>query len=290
MQSSEPTVARISASGNVSWRNSIGRLWRARGQYVSTYDWFLSFYHRLLLYLPWLPLFGRQATRQVWLRGMPEPLQVRLGTTDWYVLEEVFLDATYQPLIQHHLSDVRFILDLGANVGFTVRLWQTLYPAARIVAVEPDAANLEMCNHNALKNSATRPGLIQACAAGTARAVSLDRSHGAWRFSMREPADGSAELVPAMTIPQILNRSEFSGSIDLLKCDVEGAEKEIFADCRDWIGCVRNLIVELHHPYSAEQFCQHLHRAGARFEVYHRASSNENSELLFLERASLKEI
>jgi hypothetical protein len=35
-------------------------------------------------------------------------------------------------------------------------------------------------------------------------------------------------------------------SIDILKIDIEGAEKEVFADSTAWLGRVRAIIIELH--------------------------------------------
>jgi FkbM family methyltransferase len=270
-------------------RQTVSRLWRARRHYVTKRDWLLSFYHRALLYLPWLPLPWRNATRAVLLRGMREPLHLRLGTSDWYVLEEVFLDQVYEPINQRQLQDVRNILDLGANTGFTIRLWQMLYPGARIVAVEPDTKNLEMCKYNALENTGLdRLKLVQACVAGSARSVFLDRSLGAWRFSMRDTGAPDAEPLPALTLPQIIELCAIDGPIDLLKCDIEGSEEEVFADCGGWIGQVKNMVVELHYPYSSERFLEDLRRGGAQFDVYYQDLTNVNSELLFLERTDCR--
>ena len=36
----------------------------------------------------------------------------------------------------------------------------------------------------------------------------------------------------------------------MLKCDVEGAERALFADCAAWIGRVRTLAVETHDGYT----------------------------------------
>src|ERR1700730_12097219 len=92
------------------WSSKIGRLWAARHHYSEAGDWLFSFYHRVLLYFPRLPLPWRNAMRAVSLRGMREPLHVRLGTTDWYVLEEVFLDKVYEPIRQRRLRNVHNVL------------------------------------------------------------------------------------------------------------------------------------------------------------------------------------
>jgi hypothetical protein len=35
-------------------------------------------------------------------------------------------------------------------------------------------------------------------------------------------------------------------TIDILKLDIEGAEKEVFSNCDKWLGNVRILMIELH--------------------------------------------
>ena len=64
------------------------------------------------------------------------------------MLEEIFIRKVYQVVTEADLG-VRQIVDLGANVGMTVRLWMQHFPDARIIAVEPDEANLGVCRANA---------------------------------------------------------------------------------------------------------------------------------------------
>ena len=280
------TNDKLSLNKTASWHKKLTRLWDARIQYAEASDWFRSLYQRVLLHFPRLPLPRRNRLRQVRIVGMSEPFHVRLGTTDWYVLEEIFLDRIYEPLTKRQLRDIRNIVDLGANAGFTIRLWQLMYPAARIVAVEPDAQNLEMCRRNALGDMmGSRLHLVQACVAARARTVFLDRSGGAWGFSMRDAGSAAEDYVQALTLPQILESCGIAAPIDLLKCDIEGTEAELFANCSAWIGNIRNLIVELHHPYSSEHFLADLQRGGGRFDTYFQMRCDGNSELLFLEQA-----
>ena len=71
---------------------------------------------------------------------------------------------------------------------------------------------------------------------------------------MGGPADSEGDAVEVMTMPQVLESTEVESSIDLLKCDIEGAESQVLADCAGWIGRVRNLVIELHAPYTREAF------------------------------------
>lgn len=266
---------------------SLRRLWSMRPHYAHKLDWLRSIYNRVLLHLPRLPLPGRNDLRKVRLTRIPEPFYVRMNTTDWYVLEEIFIDEVYAPAISNEFQGVRNVIDLGANTGFSVRLWQMAYPSARIIAVEPDAANLKMCRQNAFKRGGhSQLHLLQACVVGRSRAVAIDRSRGAWEFRLRE-ADTSSEVVEGLTLAGVLERCEMSGTVDLLKCDIEGAEAEVFADCAAWINRVRNLVIEIHTPYTRESFTEDLLRAGWSFEIYHSMQCQGASELLFLQQTDL---
>lgn len=223
-----------------------------------------SLYNRLLLRPAgkFLPL--RRCVRKVRLPGKSEAVCVRLGTTDWHVLEEIFFQGEYDEMLQRLDPPVRTIVDLGANVGLSLRLWRERFPAARVIAVEPDAENIVMCRRNGGESCE----LVQACAAGSRRQVYLDRSGGEWAASMRDrPVESAGEAIPTITVEELCDRIAPGGEIDLLKCDIEGAEKEVFADCSRWIGRVRNIMIETHAPYTAEQFLADVARCGGEFET-----------------------
>ena len=243
------------------------RLWSDRMRYVRRRDWLWSLYNRLLNSRPGrhLPLRGR--VRAVQLKGVDRPFYLRLGTTDWLVLNELFFERGYDAVFAEPIGPVRRVIDLGANIGMSMRLWQTRFPAARVIGVEPDEGNLEICRRNLFENL-SRPNfeLLRACAVSRKRTVYLDTRMGEWAMQMREsPADG-AVAVPGMTVPELLDRFG-AEEIDLLKCDIEGAERELFTDCQTWIHRIRNIVVELHAPYSKDQFLSDVGRSGADFIV-----------------------
>jgi FkbM family methyltransferase len=258
--------------------NIVRRHWSERTAYATKRDWLMSMYNRVLVHARRVPLPGRGRVWRVRPAGEAAPVAVRLGTSDWYCLEEMFLCGEYQ-MVREHLgfgpgANVRTIVDLGANVGLSVRLWRAAYPGVRVVAVEPDAANLAMARRNLAEveggaggdDAAAKGGVtfIEACVASRPGRVNLDRSASAYAFRMKrdgvEGADGSIE---ALTVPQVLERARIDGPVDLLKCDIEGAEAEVFADCAGWIGRVRHVVIEIHAPYTVPQFLAHLRAAGS---------------------------
>ena len=263
---------------------STKRLCSVRHHYNNRADWFYSFYHRLLMRFPVLQRLSPGGLRKVVLAGSNEPLYVRSGTTDWYILEEVFIDKEYEPILSQ-LRDVDTVIDLGGNAGYSVRLWQQAFPKARIICVEPDQSNLQLCRQNVRSGAQLGPVVfVQACVVGKPRPISLDRSGGASRFRIQDDGPGG-EQVDAITLSQLLEQTAVTGSIDLLKCDIEGAEAEVFADCSEWIRKVRNLVIELHSPYSRQQLLQDLERGGGKFEVTAESPGAENTTVLFLRQA-----
>jgi FkbM family methyltransferase len=79
--------------------------------------------------------------------------------------------------------------------------------------------------------------------------VSLyDRNMGHWAFSVTPPESDSharSRQVDALTVSTIMSMFD-TDRIDILKIDVEGAEKEIFAHSDAWIDHVRVIFAELH--------------------------------------------
>lgn len=247
-------------------------------------DFLWSLYNRVLNRRlgKYLPL--RRTLRAVHLNGVTHPLFVRLGTTDWLVLEEIYLRNEYAPAVAA-AHGARQIVDLGSNVGLSVRLWQQHFPEALIVAVEPDNENLAVCRMNTKAGPAPRRVChVAACVAGAAGQVALDRGKGEWEYSISDRQTQNSVLVDALTVPQLLARCGIEGAVDLLKCDIEGAERDVFRDCREWISRVRTLLIELHPPYTAAEFLTDVARGGGDFDAETLSDAASHQVLLLRAR------
>src|SRR5258708_9013367 len=73
-------------------------------------------------------------------------LLCRLGTSDLAVFWQIFVDREYRCLDQ--VKQARFILDCGANVGYSAAYFLTRFPEAVLIAVEPDPDNCAMLEAN----------------------------------------------------------------------------------------------------------------------------------------------
>lgn len=184
-----------------------------------------------------------------------ERLLLRLGTTDVEVFNSVFHRQEYE---WHFPVAPRVIVDAGAYTGLSTAFFATRYPDAKIVAIEPDKCNFDMLIRNTACFSNVHPLRAALCAEGGF--VSLeDPGLGAWGLRVKAPEDGRAavrkaladlpgNVVRAITIPDVMR--EFGVErIDLLKLDIEGAEKEIFDNAHSWLDCVEAICLELHDRF-----------------------------------------
>ena len=140
----------------------------------------------------------------------------------------------------------KVILDLGANVGYASVLFTNRYPDAKIFAVEPDTGNYE----TAKKNLAGYPNvtLIKGAAWHTSENINLvDDGYGEAAYTVKS-GEGK-NMVKGYTMQEIMQIIGVS-TIDLLKIDIEGAEKEIFENGSEtWIPVTKIIIVETHDRY-----------------------------------------
>ena len=251
------------ALGAVTRRFAFARRYRSRLAWLGSYaDAVLrAFSDRALE----ARLSGLGAMVPVRLRALAQPLFVRLGTSDWFVLEEVFLRDVYEPACAQFDVAPERVVDLGANIGLTLRLWHARWPRAELLAVEPDLGNLRVLRRNLDAAGCARSvQVVQACAVGRARAVWLERTPlAAAAFRVTDAPAGAP--VNGYTMRELLDAAGWA-RVDLLKCDIEGAEAELFATCSEWIDRVRVLVVELHGEYRADMLERDLRANGGSFQ------------------------
>ena len=206
-------------------------------------------------------------------------LHVR-SDSDWEVLQEVFINHDYDEAISSALNSSKLgqeiqIIDLGANVGFFMLRCIDLYRQAqlptplKILSVEgaPQAfAELQRRAGALSKGNVTldiRQGLVGR-RTGKAKIYSSPFSsmtnsvvRGNGRTS-RIPLLGrhaeDSEYIDLLTlIPE-------TGTIDLLKCDIEGSELEFLQNYGDLLSRTRLLVIELHPKECDADACAELLR------------------------------
>jgi FkbM family methyltransferase len=173
--------------------------------------------------------------------GTGHPVFLRLNTSDVCSYRDVLIcqDKTYDPRVPGFSPQT--IVDVGAHIGMASLLFAQRYPAARIIAVEPEKANFAALVRNVSAYKKVVP--LQAALWKEDGEVRLgtSRAHPKGAFAIAE--DGS-QRVRAITMDTLMKETGLS-TIDFLKVDIEGAEKEVFQNCA-WIKNVRVMAIELH--------------------------------------------
>lgn len=186
------------------------------------------------------------------------PVRVRMFPhSDEYVFDQVFIQREHAPLVE--MEEPRFILDLGANVGYTSALFASRYPDARILAVEPDPGNFRMCVEN-LRPYGDRVKILLGAVWGHSSRLTLERGGGDgrdWAIQVHEASDQGEAQVEAWDVPALLTLAG-EESMDLAKIDIEGSEAEVFSGNTDWLSRTRNICIELHGPHCEEIFFRAL--------------------------------
>jgi len=184
-------------------------------------------------------------------------LALRPATSDRRVFEQVFLEEQYDVAKLARWRQLRgaaeaaarppLVLDLGANIGLASLFFAHLLPRAEIVAVEPEAANFARLESH-LAPLGRRAQCLRAAASGrdgSARVVAGGGATASFRTEPVAGGGGGADVVPACTVPSLLaGRAEAAPF--LLKCDIEGAERELFSGDVSWLDEFAVVMVEPH--------------------------------------------
>jgi FkbM family methyltransferase len=186
-------------------------------------------------------LFGRKEI-SVRAPGVRHLVRIRIKTTDEEVYRETLVRGQYAFALPF---DPKTIIDAGANIGTASIYFARTYPRARIIALEPEPSNFALLR----RNVAPYPRITPLRAALWGRDGEIGLGHPSPAASAREKwafvtHEGPGDRVRAVTLRSLMNEMDIH-AVDVLKVDIEGAEKEVFEAC-DWMDRVRCMMIELH--------------------------------------------
>lgn len=192
------------------------------------------------------------------------PLYVRPGTTDWETAQVSLIGQVHRP--PPGLVEVRTILDLGANIGATVADLAEAYPAAQVLGVELDAANVAVARRN-IAGWPARARILHGAVWTEDGEVAYGGDRGEWAYRVVDAMDDRTRApqlatVPAFSLTTLIDRLAPEGSVDYVKMDVEGAERFLLADGDGWSERVRCLQVEVHLPLDVAGCARMLEQLG----------------------------
>lgn len=156
----------------------------------------------------------------------------------------------------------RTILDLGANVGLTLRDFGDRFPETTIAGVELDHANYEIARHNI--RDYPKVWVVWGAVAMWNGRCDYNRGAASNAFQVGPEAGGS---VPCRTLDGWVELL-FPTGVDYVKVDIEGMEKNVFKAGGEWPRRVRFLSVETHYGYEPAEAMEDLTRLGYETRIY----------------------
>ncbi len=168
----------------------------------------------------------------------------RPRTIDVHTFREIFLREEYNITLPDGFS-VNTIIDAGANIGFTTLYFSRRFPLARIYSFEPDAENFALLKKNTNPHTNIVPAQ-KAIWKNTGFIKITDKGYGVRGFMVEDAQpDTHHNVFEAISLTDLIGKNNFT-SIDILKMDIEGSEKEVFEADTSWLSITRCLIIELH--------------------------------------------
>jgi len=195
---------------------------------------------------------------------------------EWHVLRQ-------EILVQHCYAlttkiSPKLIIDVGAHCGIASLFFKTAYPEAKIIAIEPNPNILTMLEENIWQNSLSNIEVWPYAIGQKAGKQKLFSAAEEWYSvsSLRPDRQSTSQsLVEVITLSSVLKKFP---QVDLLKIDIEGEEKKVLTEAKDFLPQVKNLLVECHLEYGVNpnDLNSILKTAFSKIDYWYQGKYHEN--------------
>lgn len=185
---------------------------------------------------------------------------LRSKGSDWNVFKQIFQYQEYKSLVktlQLNQVEPTVILDLGANIGLTTLYFKKFFPNAEVICLEPDRKNFAQLSLNTA--TLAKVTLINAAVWNKCAPLIEDnafRGGDDWSKSYKEEnKDITSTQIEGITIHNILKQHN-KNHIDVLKIDIEGAERFIFNESSSdlsFLTVTRVIALEIHDEFNIRE-------------------------------------
>ncbi len=195
--------------------------------------------------------YNKAEVLQFKLSNLSQPLQIRAIRADMQSFVNTFIDPYLNK--KAYLSDAQYVIDAGANIGYTAALFANWWPQTKIVSIEPDGENYELSK----RNTQAYPNVTVLNGALWNKTSKLKIEAGQEDgFVVKEIENTDTNVKPenitfGISIEQIITEHQFP-KIDFLKMNIEGSEKEVFEEnYNSWLPKTQAMLIELHDGKNA---------------------------------------
>jgi len=184
-------------------------------------------------------------------------LHRRWSVSDATAIQQCFVESQYDILSGAQNSAIQriyesivsagrqpLLIDCGANIGASVAWFANRYPEAHLIAVEPAPSNCELLRHNVegLNVEVHQAGI----SSNDGKAFLINRNDGE-EMSFEITSEPTNQIVDLFSIATLLAGKPSDRFVPfLLKIDIEGSEKALFAGDTSAINRFPFIIMEPH--------------------------------------------
>ena len=187
----------------------------------------------------------------VYVRGVGS-VAIRKQQSDFDTLRQCFRDKEYavgnceveaRILREYHTIIERgmipVIVDAGANVGAASLWFRKEFPLATVVAIEPDAGNVEILKRNVGGDGKVK--VMQAAIGSSPGFVAVQNNGAAWAITTERAEQGCPIITMDQSVWEVPDGIPF-----LAKIDIEGFEEDLFAKNVGWLDRTFAVFIEPH--------------------------------------------
>jgi len=180
---------------------------------------------------------------------LKQPFELRDNKSDKAIFFQVFYEKQYD-LYGVEFPNAQRIIDGGANIGCASVYFSLQFPNAQILAIEPEKNNFSLLQNNTIPYKNIK--CLQAGIWNKNEQLAITNPEGGAAEFMFDNKSTDNNTIKGMTIQTLLDLQHWD-EVDILKLDIEGAEKEVFSG-NDllWLKKIKLLIIELHDRYKKD--------------------------------------
>ena len=175
---------------------------------------------------------------EVTLARLDHPMCVRTGTPDLAAVIDAAVREEYGVGLPPNLRPLSMI-DAGAYIGDTGAYFLSRFPDLKLLALEPNQDNYELACIN-LARYGPRSRVMNAALWVESGTLQFEGEFLSGEVGQRGVSVKAISILDALdALPE--------GRVDILKMDIEGAEREIFRKSpAGWLHRVGHILIELH--------------------------------------------
>ena len=182
-------------------------------------------------------------------------------SSDFNVFAQIYHYNEYAPVVetfQKHFpnhSNLN-IIDAGSNVGLTSVYLTKYFSNSNFITIEPDSSNFESMSFNLKNNGITNTIKIKGglwSKNANLKLVSDFRDKSDWSIRVEETCE-EADL-KAFSIQYLIEENNFA-TIEILKIDIEGSEKEVFTSPNSdvsFLSITKCVAIEIHDEFQCRE-------------------------------------